>query len=88
MKNKYPLTEEQVQAEIKKTRLTGYVFAGFELAVGFGIAYWLWPTGIADVPLSSITLGALLRALGAIIVGLIALIFAVYECWSSSSYRG
>lgn len=85
---KYPLTNEQAQAEIRATRITGYVYAVFVMAIGFGIAYALWPDGVTDTPLSSITFGALLRALGSIAVGIVTIVVGVYEFVDSASYRG
>lgn len=85
---KYPRTEEQVQAELRKTRITGYVYALFVLAIGFGISYSLWPAEIADTPLSSVTFGALLRALGSIAIGVVTLVVGIYELVDSASYRG
>lgn len=32
------------------------------LVIGATIAYWIWPSGIADLPLAMITLGQLIRA--------------------------
>ncbi len=32
------------------------------LAIGFAAAYWVWPSGITDLTLASITFGAVLRA--------------------------
>jgi hypothetical protein len=36
-------------------------------------AYWLWPDGVTDIPLSALTLGALLRACGAVFMSIAAL---------------
>ena len=85
---KHPLTDEQVQAEIGRIRITGYVYALFVVIVGLGLAYALWPAGITDSPLSSIAIGQLLRALGSIAVGFVAVALGIYECVDSASYRG
>lgn len=54
-------------------RATGAIFYLCAAALWSGGAYWLWPDGVTDVPLSSLTLGALLRATGAIVCGFCAL---------------
>lgn len=33
---------------------------------GMCIGWWLWPTGITDLTIASVTLGALLKAVGSI----------------------
>jgi hypothetical protein len=47
------------------------------LLIGLGIAYFVWPTGALDMALSALTLGALLRAVAAVVVGLAAAIVAL-----------
>jgi len=49
----------------------------FCLAVGCVAAYFVWPTGITDMPLGAITFGALLRAIGAGLIMLVALYIGV-----------
>jgi len=44
------------------------------VAAGFG-AYWFWPSGIGDVPLSHLTLGMIGSAALSIFCGLVALAF-------------
>jgi hypothetical protein len=47
------------------------------LAAG-GIAAWfIWPSGVLDTPLAAMTIGMLLRMLGAVVVPLIALYIGV-----------
>lgn len=57
------VTNEQAQAVAR-------VIAVILLALGFGAAYWAWPSGITDLPLGSVTIGQLLWALasGAIVL--------------------
>lgn len=43
------------------------------LAIGWAAAYWVWPSGIIDLPLLQITLGTLFRVIAS---GAIA--FAVF----------
>ena len=38
------------------------------LIIGLAAAYFLWPTGITDIPLAALTLGKLFRAFGAIVI--------------------
>ena len=42
------------------------------LMAGFWIAYSLWPTGLTDIPISSITLGEFLRAMLSVLTWIIA----------------
>jgi hypothetical protein len=43
------------------------------LAVGLGIAYVIWPSGITDQSLGSMTFGNLLRAIASGAIGLVAI---------------
>jgi hypothetical protein len=48
----------------------------FYLAVAAAAAYgawWLWPSGVTDIPVSSLTLGLLLKVGGAVFLGLVAI---------------
>lgn len=56
-------TNEQAQGT---TRAMAVVF----FAIGLAASYWVWPNGITDLSLTSITFGALLRAIasGAIVL--------------------
>lgn len=47
------------------------------LAIGWAAAYWVWPTGIMDAPLGSVTVMASLRMLGAGALVVFALYTAV-----------
>lgn len=60
-------TNEQAQAAVR-------VMAVIFLAIGFAATYWVWPNGITDLTLASITFGALLRAIGS---GVIAIVTCV-----------
>ena len=62
-------TNEQAQAT---TRVVAVVF----LAIGLLAAYWVWPNGITDLTIASITLGALLRAVGSGVIALASCICA------------
>ena len=63
------ITNEQAQAATRKV-------AVIVLVVGLAVACWVWPDGITALPLSSITLGALLRAIASGSIGLIFLFIA------------
>lgn len=49
----------------------GVIFHATLACVGFGAAYWLWPSGVIDKPISVLTLGEILRALAAGVVALV-----------------
>ena len=53
----------------RTTTIVGFVI----LAIGAIAAYFIWPSGIGDVPLASLTLGMLAKAAGSVAVLLIAL---------------
>ena len=63
-------TNEQAQAT---TRFVALIF----LAIGWSIAYWVWPNGIMDVPIGGITVGTLLQAIASGVIALFALFLAV-----------
>ncbi len=63
-------TNEQAQSNV---RVMAVVF----LAIGLAAAYWVWPSGIADLTLSSITLGALLRAIASGVIALASCVVTV-----------
>ena len=50
------MSNENVQ---KRVRVMAAVF----LAIGWAISYWIWPSGVIDLPLVQITFGAFLRIL-------------------------
>jgi hypothetical protein len=58
-------TIEQAQAAVR-------IMAVTFLAIGFPAAYWVWPSGITDLTLASITFGALLRAIGSGVIALVS----------------
>ena len=62
-------TNEQAQSNV---RALAVVF----LAIGFTGAYWVWPSGIADLTLSSITFSALLRAFASGVIALASCVVA------------
>lgn len=37
-------------------------------AIGLAVAYWVWPTGITDLPIASVPFGSFLRVIGAVAV--------------------
>ena len=49
---------------------------GFAAALAFG-SYWVWPTGITDIPLSAITLGNLLWAALSVGLGFLAVVIGL-----------
>jgi hypothetical protein len=53
------------------------MFGPVVLALGLAFAYWIWPTGITNLPLASITLGALLQAVSSVLTALVSLWIAV-----------
>lgn len=46
------------------------------LAAGVGLAYYAWPSEIADAPLASLTLGMLDQAIYAVCLALMGLLIA------------
>jgi hypothetical protein len=46
------------------------------LATGIGLAYYAWPSEIADAPLASLTLGMIDQAVYAVCLALLALLIA------------
>jgi hypothetical protein len=48
--------------------------------LGMALAYWLWPDGITDRTLGSITLGELLEAGAAAFLAIVVPIFSVFLC--------
>jgi integral membrane sensor domain MASE1 len=47
------------------------------LAMGIGIAYWVWPDGITDKSFGDIPASDLVQAAGAVLVGLFTVAVAV-----------
>ena len=58
-------TNDQAQAT---TRVVAVVL----LVIGLAAAYWVWPSGINDLTLASITFGALLRAIASGVIALVS----------------
>ena len=56
---------------------TARIFGVVLLLVGLGIAYFVWPTGVADGILAALTLGAMRRAVVAIAIGIASIVVAV-----------
>jgi hypothetical protein len=52
----------------------GVIFGLCVAAIGFGAAYWAWPTGITDVPLSGLTLRQVLWLLGSLALGFVGVV--------------
>ena len=69
---KYAMTHEEALASTRQAEVVVWVMAAVLLGIGCAIAYWIWPPGIMDVPLASVTVGTFLRMLAS---GVIALIF-------------
>lgn len=44
------------------------------IAVGGGIAFWMWPDGAMDTPMAALTVGTILRIIGAGVAVLITLV--------------
>lgn len=49
----------------------GVIFGVVVAAAGFGAAYWLWPSGVTEIPVSQLTLGQIFRVIGSLFLGLI-----------------
>ena len=60
---------------------TARAFGVFLACLGIGVAYLVWPPGVLDATLGTITLGALIRALAAVTIG-IASVFVAAMFWS------
>lgn len=71
-----PEQEARWERENRYARLTVWLVSAVILALGLGAAYWIWPSGAIDLPLSAMTLGALLRVVGSIVVALGAMVAA------------
>ena len=52
------------------TRVIAVIF----LAIGFAIAYWVWPAGATDTPLGSMTFGTLLQAIGSVAIAFLSVV--------------
>ena len=50
------------------------------LAIGWAIAYWVWPDGITDLTFAQITLGGFLRVLASAAIALGAAFVTVTLC--------
>lgn len=50
----------------KRAQKTGRVMAVVMLVLGLGAIYWLWPSGVMDQPLASITVMTAVRMLWAV----------------------
>lgn len=75
------LTDAQVQSEIKSTRATVRAVGTIVLAIGLASAYLIWPNGVTDLPLGSISFGAFLRAIGAGVVAVVFCVVALMLAW-------
>jgi hypothetical protein len=47
----------------------GVIFGLVVAGIGFAAFYWVWPSGALDKPISSLTLGELLRVAASIFLG-------------------
>lgn len=54
-------------------RAAGAIFFLAFAAIWAGGAYWLWPDGVSDIPLSGLTLGSLFRAGAAVVFCLLSI---------------
>jgi hypothetical protein len=50
------------------------------LAIGWGLAWWVWPSGVADAPLASITVRDALWMLASGVLGL-ATLYGFWLLW-------
>jgi len=49
---------------------TGLALPTIIVAVGFGMAYWVWPDGVLDKPLASLTLRDVFSVIPSILLAL------------------
>ncbi len=70
-------TDEQVQANIRSEHATVRTVGAIVFSIGLAVAYWIWPSGITDLPLASISFGSLLRAMGAAVVAVAFLVIGL-----------
>lgn len=52
---------ERIEDKSADQALVLVAFIGTAL-IGFWLSWWLWPSGLLDLPIASLTLGGLLRA--------------------------
>ncbi len=60
-------TNEQAQATTRTVAVVLFV-------IGLAASYWVWPSGITDLTLTSITFGALLRAIASAAIVLVSFV--------------
>jgi hypothetical protein len=63
------VSNESAQARVR-------VMAAVLLGIGVAIAYWVWPAGITDLPLTQITFGSFIRVAASGAITLAALVMA------------
>jgi hypothetical protein len=81
--NRQPLARAPIEDQDDKgydrimaeARATTRGLAVVVLAIGLTIAYWVWPDGITERTLASITFGALLRTIASGAIGLVFFVF-------------
>ena len=61
---------------MKRAERFDWLWAMLLLGTGGALAYLIWPHGITDVPLASVTIGAYLRLIASAVVALVFLIWA------------
>ena len=57
----------------EEAQATTRIVATVLLAIGWAVAYWVWPAGITDLPLAAVKVGALLQAIASGVIALVTL---------------
>lgn len=60
----------------ESARTSERIVAVILLCIGWSIAFWVWPSGIADIPLVNITFGSLLPAVASVGIAFAVLVMA------------
>ena len=66
---------DKIENALRLILLFGLILGG--VAAGIYGAWWLWPTGITEVPLSQLTLGMIGSAIGSVLAPFIGLMLGV-----------
>jgi len=64
----------------ESAQTTVRLIALIPLFLGLAAAYWIWPAGIADVPLAAITIGVLFRVIASGVIAFFTL-YVVAMLW-------
>ena len=61
----------------ESARTAARVVVTILLALGLGLAYWIWPAGFTDPAHGDVPLGSLLWAIGSVVVALLTIMMVV-----------